>query len=186
MDNELKKAIKEKYNVIGFNSENPLSENDRRRFSKNYDMDQAIVNIRLTKSSQFTCFRSKEAENEYLGIKGFTGESGYEILNGYKEFHDVNDKGTGQIRIRSLDDKPILSANIQEGIFEIVKGDADPRTAPNQDPDTSLCQAQGNESVSGCYHREVDEFCDGFFGCAAIATSPGVHLLILGMCSCKK
>lgn len=49
---------------------------------------------------------------------------------------------------------------------------------------TSFCQREGQEGTSGCYKREADEFCDGFIGCAVLATNPQVHLLILAVCSC--
>lgn len=48
----------------------------------------------------------------------------------------------------------------------------------------SICQRATGENTSQCYKREVDEFCTDFWSCAALATNPQIHLLILALCTC--
>lgn len=46
-----------------------------------------------------------------------------------------------------------------------------------------ICQREGREGLTDCYKREVNELCRDFWGCASL-TQPGVHYLILALCSC--
>lgn len=184
MNNELKNAIQKKYDVISFNDKNPLSERDKSRFSKSYFMDENVFNIILNENSQFTCFKSKKSNNQYLGVKGITDNGNYKLLNTYKEFHDVDKQGTGRIQISNLSNELVLDVSVREGDFTINK--VENQADPGPGSDETVCQAEGGESVDECYDRETDEFCDGFIACATLATNPQVHLLILGLCSCEK
>lgn len=49
----------------------------------------------------------------------------------------------------------------------------------------SFCQRQEGQSFSDCFKHEVDEFCDSFISCIAVATQPQVSILIGIACSCN-
>ena len=45
------------------------------------------------------------------------------------------------------------------------------------------CQREGGESFKSCYNAEMDELCDGFWGCVGGAT-PFAAILVGLACSC--
>ena len=49
---------------------------------------------------------------------------------------------------------------------------------------TGLCQRERNESFSDCYKAEMDELCDGFWGCVGSST-PFAAVLVAAVCSCS-
>ena len=79
-------------------------------------------------------------------------------------------------------------ASIQNNKFNFTKLETFDKkidiTAKVAPKEGKLCQREGSEGTKDCYKREADEFCDGFIGFAALVTNPGVHLLILALCSC--
>ncbi len=48
-----------------------------------------------------------------------------------------------------------------------------------------FCQRLKNQTFKQCYNKEVDEFCDSFVSCVALATNPTVSMLIAVACSCN-
>jgi hypothetical protein len=49
---------------------------------------------------------------------------------------------------------------------------------------SGFCQREKGESFGACYKAESDEFCDSFVSCVALATQPGVAIVIGLACSC--
>lgn len=50
---------------------------------------------------------------------------------------------------------------------------------------SSFCQRESGQTFSECFKHEVDEFCDSFISCIAVATQPQVSIVIGIACSCN-
>jgi hypothetical protein len=123
--------------------------------------------------------------NSFIIVRGvFTKNVSKEYFQITKEMKiniTLDTKGTGSLYVKNLTENEEFSLKLIEGLpdklSEIQQRQENYIAAP------SLCQREKGEKLSDCYKREVDEFCDGFIGCAAL-TQISVHILILALCSC--
>ena len=123
------------------------------------------------------------ASDDYSVIKGYVDDNEFNVTKNLSVDIQMDAEGMGSIKVvDNLYNTGFESELIYGKPAVVYDRPLDPYPAtPLQ---VSFCLRKSGEGTKECYKREVDEFCDGFIGCAALVTNPTIHLLILAMCSC--
>ena len=131
--------------------------------------------------------------DKFVYIVGFTGseEKKYaftlsrgknqRVIDEILVSRKMKDRSNGQIGILKNDEAIVI--NFQDGVRTI-------RELPHEELQLhfareGFCQRQKNQTFKQCYNKEVDEFCDSFVSCVALATNPTVSVLIAVSCTCN-
>lgn len=95
--------------------------------------------------------------------------------NGIDKIHNFDIK-----KLNKIDTKTQLKENLLKTInIDKVANDQYGNHGGN-----GFCQRERNESFSDCYKAEMDELCDGFWGCVG-ASTPFAAVLVAAACSCS-
>lgn len=139
-------------------------------------------------------FVNYKKPNNYIVIKGFYNNFKNNSTKGF-DFHiikelsieiQMNNEGNGLLYVESSNKKDSFKIELSKGKPDGLKNTSFVQSSssiPTEPVEEKLCQIEEGETTKSCYIREVDEFCDGFWGCAGL-TQVSVHVLILALCSC--
>lgn len=96
----------------------------------------------------------------------------------------MEDDNNGTIGI--LKDGEALAIEFKNGVKIIKSMTLREYTAHfTQSGKDGFCQGEPNVPFEVCYNREIDEFCDSFVSCIALATNPSISIFIALACSCN-
>jgi hypothetical protein len=182
----IEKVLFEKYKLVKSQNTNiNLSNlNSISSFTKTDEVSEYTIENSLEKVLIIT---NSSKPNSYVVIKGHNVNNsayrsednfGFEITKELDIVLLMDANGDGSLNVKNLTDNEEFSQILDDGKPTELNTSNITSNRP------SLCQREAGEGTKACYLREVDEFCDGFWGCAALATNASVHLLILALCSC--
>lgn len=183
---DVEKVLFEKYSLVksktstvdiaNINSINRLNTFDKvEEYTIEDSVEKVLVATNSSKPNSFVIIRGVNVDNS----QNRTSEDTFEITKELNIEITMDANGNGNLYVKNhtaneefstdlVDGKPTDLQNLQSG---------------NVASRARLCQREAGETTSGCYKREVDEFCDGFIGCVAL-TQVSVHVLILALCTC--
>ncbi len=125
-------------------------------------------------------FGFKDNPNKKYAVKVLVSEKMLLVKNEILYSRQMKDQNNGSIGI--MKDEETLRINFKNGVSTIDEMDqTDYRI---QFTKMGFCQRESTQTFKQCYLKEVDEFCDSFISCVALATNPTVSVLIAAACSC--
>lgn len=134
------------------------------------ELDLSKVTVYKDKTGSFTYLIAFKSSDKMYAYK-----NGSELVSSRK----MKDAKNGTIAI--MRDNGAVLITFKDGAREI----RDMTSSEYKVQQTlGFCQGSPVVSFGDCYRRECDEFCDGFWSCAALATQPTIGLLIGISCSC--
>jgi len=141
------------------------------------------VNAETVDETERVLLVKHSASDDYSVIRGYIDDNEFNVTKNLSVDIQMDAEGMGYITVIDNLNNSGFESELIYGKPTIVTQPLDPFD-PAIPRKVSVCLRKAGEGTKQCYKREVDDFCDGFFGCAALATHPEIHLLILAMCSC--
>jgi len=183
---DVEKVLFEKYSLVksktstvdiaNVNSINRLNTFDKvDEYTIENSIEKVLVATNSSKPNSFVIIRGINVDNS----QNRTSEEAFEITKELNIEITMDAYGNGNLYVKNHTANEEFSTDLIDG----KPTDLQSLKSGNVASRVILCQRHGYETTSGCYKRELNEFCDSIFGCLAL-TQVSVHILIIALCTC--